>query len=133
GMRFVAADEDGDEGSEEDDIGSDGNVRDRSAEVRARTFLESFGAVPLDCLDDWATSVHADYAIRCEGNVHDFCAFSAYVVPQLRALGWLVEIDPKYPFRVVVDGPAWFANVESLAGEPGSDRPDWFGLELGID
>ena len=107
-------------------------ARDASAEGRARRFLESFGAVPLDCLDDWATSVHADYAIRCEGNVHDFCAFSAYTVPQLRALGWKVEIDPKYPFRTVDREPAWYANVERADGEE-SDRPDWFGLQLGID
>ena len=133
GLRFMASDEDGEEGSEEGDFGGIGDVRDRTAEVTARRFLESFGAVPLDCLDDWATSVHADYAIRCEGNVHDFCAFSAYVVPQLRALGWRVEVDPKYPFRVVDREPAWYANVESVTEKPGEARPDWFGLELGVD
>jgi superfamily II DNA or RNA helicase len=130
GLRFMASDEGGDEG---DNAGSNGDIRDRTAETKARRFLESFGAVPLDCLDDWATSVHADYAIRCEGNVHDFCAFSAYVVPQLRGLGWIVEIDPKYPFRVVDREPAWYANVERVDGEPGDERPDWFGLQLGID
>ncbi len=126
GIRFPACDE------EEDD------TRDPDSEVRARRFLESFGAVPLDCLEEWAAAAEADYAIRCEGNVHDFCAFSAYVVPQLRALGWVVDIDPKYPFKVVQTEPAWYANVESVSrdgrdkGEP-TDRPDWFGLELGID
>ncbi|MBX3189999.1 MAG: DEAD/DEAH box helicase [Labilithrix sp.] len=94
----------------------------------ARRLLESFGAVPLDCLDDWAPSVDADYAIRCEGNVHDFCAFSAYVVPQLRALGWVVEIAEDYPFRVVEEDKSWYAHVS-----PDEQRPDWFGLELGID
>jgi superfamily II DNA or RNA helicase len=138
GMRYLASDAQGVEDESENES------RDLDGEKRARRFLESFGAVPLDCLDDWATSVHADYAVRCEGNVHDFCAFSAYVVPQLRALGWVVEIDRDYPFRVVnVDShrePAWYANVESVSrdgnasGSRGEQaRPDWFGLELGID
>ena len=128
GIRYLASDPDG----VEDD--SETELRDLDGEARARRFLESFGAVPLDCLDDWATSVHADYAIRCEGNVHDFCAFSAYVVPQLKALGWDVEIAADYPFRVVALEPAWYANVERVSrdGET-TNRPDWFGLELGID
>ena len=128
GIRYLASDPDG----VEDD--SETELRDLDGEARARRFLESFGAVPLDCLDDWATSVHADYAIRCEGNVHDFCAFSAYVVPQLKALGWDVEIAADYPFRVVALEPAWYANVERVSrdGET-TNRPDWCGLERGID
>ena len=138
GLRYLASDANGDEDSGGDDVEEEDPLlampaRDRVAEREARRFLESFGAVPLDCLEDWATSVHADYVIRCEGNVHDFCAFSAYVVPQLRALGWQVDIDPKYPFRVVDREPAWYANVESATGEGGAERPDWFGLQLGID
>jgi superfamily II DNA or RNA helicase len=128
GMRYLASDADGVEDESEDE------TRDLVGEAKARRFLESFGAVPLDCLDDWATSVHADYAVRCEGNVHDFCAFSAYVVPQLRALGWVVEIDGDYPFRVVDREPAWYANVECVSRDGEAvERPDWFGLELGID
>ncbi len=106
-------------------------------EARARRLLESFGVIPMDCLDDWASSVHADYVVRCEGNVHDFCAFSAYIVPQLKNLGWRVETDPDYPFRVVQGEPRWYANVEKVVrtndGEERVARPDWFGLELGVD
>lgn len=127
GIRFLAAD--GDEDGEHE-FGE--TIRDRTAEARARRLVESFGAVPLECLDDWAPSVPADYAIRCEGNVHDFCAFSAYVVPQLRALGWVIEIDSKYPFRIVDREPAWYANVERASGDH-EERPDWFGLHLGVE
>jgi superfamily II DNA or RNA helicase len=116
GRRVLAADEEDDEG------------RDAVAEGRARRLLESFGVVPLDCLEDWAASAQADYAVRCEGNVHDFCAFSAYVVPQLRGLGWQIEIDSAYPFRVVEREPSWYADVEA-----DEERTDWFGLELGVD
>jgi len=136
GGRRVLANRDDDPFGEET-LRQDEDFRDDAAEARARRLLESFGAVPLDCLDDWAPSVHADYAIRCEGNVHDFCAFSAYVVPQLRGLGWRVEVDPQYPFRVVNAEPKWYANVERVDRNgregDGEQRPDWFGLELGID
>jgi superfamily II DNA or RNA helicase len=111
-----------------DDATNLDGARDRVAEGRVRRFLESFGAVPLDCLDDWAPSTYADYAVRCEGNVHDFCAFGAYVVPQLKKLGWLVAVAPDYPFRVVDREPTWYADVE-----PDEERPNWFGLELGVD
>jgi superfamily II DNA or RNA helicase len=144
GVAVLAADEPG------FDDDPDAPERDERAEGRARRLLESFGAVPLDCLEDWASSAHADYVVRCEGNVHDFCAFSAYVVPQLVGLGWKVEVAPDYPFKVVDRELAWFANV--TPAEPGGSRrgrgrargngddeeaeaprPDWFGLELGID
>jgi superfamily II DNA or RNA helicase len=119
--------------------------RDAREEGRARRLLESFGAVPLDCLEDWATGAQADYVVRCEGSVHDFAGFSAYVVPQLRSFGWKVEIASDYPFRVLEREPVWYANVTPVADgssrrsrrgdEEGDEapRPDWFGLQLGID
>ncbi|HVM68951.1 MAG TPA: SNF2-related protein, partial [Gaiellaceae bacterium] len=141
GVRVLAADED-----DEVMIDLDRFVqRDDREEGRARRLLESFGAVPLDCLDDWASAAQADYVVRCEGSVHDFAGFSAYVVPQLRSFGWKVEIAPDYPFRVVDREPAWYANVTPAAPSEGSrrrqrhdedgeaPRPDWFGLQLGID
>ncbi|MCL2776761.1 MAG: DEAD/DEAH box helicase [Polyangiaceae bacterium] len=120
------------------DSESNDGVRQLTGEANARRLLESFGAAPLDCLENWASSVPADYAIRVEGGADDFCAFSAYVVPQLRALGWRVEIDRNYPFRIVPWEPRWYANIEANADNASSnpscgDRPDWFGLELGVD
>ena len=135
GVRILAAEED-----DEVMIDLDRFVpRSPSDESRARRFLESFGAVPLDCLDEYSAAVYADYVVRCEGNVHDFCGFSAYVVPQLRALGWKVEVDPKYPFKVVQGEPAWQATITSgpsrfdeSGDEKEVERPDWFGLQLGV-
>lgn len=140
GVRVLAAEE-------EDEIMIDLDrfvPRDEREEGRARRLLESFGAVPLDCLEDWASAAQADYVVRCEGSVHDFAGFSAYVVPQLRALGWKVDVAPDYPFRVVDREPAWYANVTPAPSdgarrrgrdddEPEAERPDWFGLQLGID
>ena len=65
--------------------------------------LESLGAIELAHLDDCAVSPGAgvDYVVAVDGDVHALCAFCAYAVPQLRALGWRVEIDPEYPWQVV--------------------------------
>ncbi|MCA9606118.1 MAG: DEAD/DEAH box helicase, partial [Myxococcales bacterium] len=104
-------------------------LRDAAAEARAGQVLESFGAVDLECTHDYALppGVVAHYLLRCEGDVHDHCAFSTWVVPQLRALGWRVDFEDGYPFRVVEDA-TWYAHVE-----PAEERPDWFGLELGVE
>ena len=104
--------------------------RDERAETAARRLLESFGAVDLDCLETHAVSpsVTADYIIRCEGSIHDFCAFGAYVVPQLVSMGWRVEIDEDYPFRVVEEQAPWYCDVA-----PEKDKPDWFSMELGVE
>jgi len=104
-------------------------LRDRAAERQAGCVLEGFGAVDLECLPDHAVppDVVAHYLIRCDGDVHDHCGFSSHVVPQLRALGWKIEVEEDYPYRVVED-PTWYAQLE-----PDQKRPDWFGLELGVD
>ncbi|MBS1118513.1 MAG: Superfamily helicase, family [Deltaproteobacteria bacterium] len=104
--------------------------RDRELEANACRVLESLGAIELAHLDDCAVSPGAgvDYVVAVDGDVHALCAFSAYAVPQLRALGWRVEIDPEFPWQVVG------ADVPLYAGAlPDRDRPDWFGLELGVE
>lgn len=106
-------------------------MRDYAAETRARCVLESFGAVDIECLEDYAVppDSRAHYLLRCDGDVHDYCGFGAWVVPQLQKLGWHVEIDTGYPFQVVEDeSVSYYASVE-----PDRERPDWFGLELGVE
>jgi superfamily II DNA or RNA helicase len=105
-----------------------GGPPDLAAEARARRLLESLGALDLSCLDDVATSADADYVLRCEENVHEFCAFTAHCVPQLRALGWRVEIAEDYEYRTLEREPTWHASLE-----PSEDREDWFGLHLGVE
>ncbi|MGF1468983.1 MAG: DEAD/DEAH box helicase [Sandaracinaceae bacterium] len=104
--------------------------RNPEAERRARCLLEGFGAVDLDCLEDRAVAPgsEADYLLRTEGDAHAYCAFGAWVVPQLRRLGWQVEVDPAYPYQVIAEEPRWYAEVGAVEG-----RPDWFALELGVD
>jgi hypothetical protein len=103
--------------------------RDAGFEVHARRTLEKFGALDLECLEDVAVAPDspASHLLRLEGDVHDYCAFGAYAVPQLRRLGWAVEIDPSYPYRVVEEEPPWYARVEP------EGKNDWFGLQIGVE
>ncbi len=105
-------------------------LRDEAAENQARAVLESFGAVELACLDEVAVppGSRAHYLLRCDGDVHDYCGFTSYAVPQLRALGWTVELDASYPYRVVSPSETtWYADIEP------DEKPDWFSLELGLE
>ncbi len=107
-------------------------ARDFEAETRARRLLEAFGAVELGCLEthEREDDSEADYLVRVDGDVHAFCSFSAYVVPQLRSIGFHVEIDDDYDYHVVDANVPWYATVTPEGGEEDSD---WFGLELGVE
>ncbi|HEX4451471.1 MAG TPA: DEAD/DEAH box helicase [Kofleriaceae bacterium] len=104
--------------------------RDRAAEVEAARVLEGFGAVELAHLDDCAVApgTGADYVLAVDADPHGLCGFAAHAVPQLRALGWHVDFDAEYPWQAVAtDAPLYVAAL------PDPDRPDWFGLELGVE
>lgn len=104
-------------------------ARDRAGETRAQCLLESFGALELGCFDDLSPDLDsdADYIVQLDGNVHSYCSFSAYALPQLRALGWQIEVDDSYPYQVVESDAPWYGSIQ-----PDHDRTDWFSLELGI-
>ncbi len=106
------------------------SLRDHAAEAQACRVLESFGVVELAQLDDCAVTPGAgvDYIVAIDGDVHALCAFGAYAVPQLRNLGWRVEIDPEYPWQTIGNDAPLYA-----AAMPEDKRPDWFGLELGVE
>ncbi len=106
----------------------DGGMPDPALEVQLRYTLESFGAVEIACLDDYATvpGSKADYLVRVEDDVHELCGFSAYAVPQLRALGWHVDVADDYRWQVVQTDAPWYATLSD-------DDGDWFSLELGVE
>jgi superfamily II DNA or RNA helicase len=104
-------------------------TRDREGEDRARRVLESFGATEIACLETYtpAPDSKADYLVQMDGNVHGWCSFTSHALPQLRSLGFRIEIDAQYPYQVVEGEPPWYSHVHA------DERPDWFGLELGIE
>jgi len=103
---------------------------DPAAEQHARYVLEGFGALDIDCLDRFETQVdsRASYLVHIENEVHALCAFGAYVLPQLRRLGWRIEVDDTYPVHVVDTETPWYANLE-----PDPEQDGWFELELGTE
>jgi superfamily II DNA or RNA helicase len=109
-------------------------ARAREGERQARYLLESFGAVELACLDEYSAhpGSQADYLVRVDQDVHALCSFTAYVLPQLRSLGWRVEVAPDYPFQVIEGqghgDASWYARVA-----PEDGKSDWFNLELGVE
>jgi hypothetical protein len=111
------------------DFAYHGAPRDLAAERRARQVIESLGAVELASLDDAEVmpGARVDYVLRIDGDVHALCAFSAYALPQLRNMGWTIDIDPDYPWQVVDNEAPMYADVSH------EDRPDWFSLELGVE
>ncbi len=104
--------------------------RDRAAEVRFQCLLESFGSVEVGQVEQLLPMLdtEADYFVQLTDNVHSFCSFTAFALPQLVALGCKVSIDADYPYQVIDDDPPW-----SLLVEPEHGRIDWFAVELGID
>jgi superfamily II DNA or RNA helicase len=105
-------------------------ARDAQAESRARHVLEGFGAIDLELLEDYgaAPGSRADYLVQIDEAQDARCAFTAYALPQLRALGWKIEIAEDYPYQVLNDEPPWYAVIEE-----DEQKPDWFSLELGIE
>ena len=109
--------------------GSTPLVRDAEGETRARHALESFGAIDLELLEDYgsAPDSRAHYLVQTDEHPDALCAFSACALPQLKAIGFHVEVAEDYAFQVVADQPRWYAEVRE------GEQVDWFSLELGIE
>ncbi len=103
--------------------------RDRRAEAQAQYVVESLGAVEVSCLSDHAVAPGsaADYLVKPGADVHALCSFSAYAIPQLRGLGWRVEIDADYPYQIIAADAPWYADVAT------DEKSDWFNFELGVE
>jgi len=105
--------------------------RDREGEARVARLIEGFGAVDLRCLSDIepALDSEADYVLAPQGGAHAWCSFSASALPELRALGYRVEVEQGYPYGTGDTAPPpWHATIEE-----DDEREDWFSLELGVE
>jgi superfamily II DNA or RNA helicase len=107
------------------DLGDDAR-RDPVAEAEARRILEAFGPIEIQSLEDRAAAPDsdADYVVDPDGNAALLCTFHSKAIPDLRARGWHVEIDPALDLDVV-EARDWFASFEP-------EERGWFELELGV-
>jgi superfamily II DNA or RNA helicase len=55
-------------------------------------------------------------------------SFYFKVIPQLKMIGWEVEIDTSFPFRPIENVGEWYADLDQKA----VSSTDWFDLEMGI-
>lgn len=61
------------------------------------------------------------------GQPSDWLDFMIEDVPRLRDLGWIIDIQADFPYRVAEVGDDISAKIEEPSGN------DWFSLDLGID
>jgi superfamily II DNA or RNA helicase len=101
--------------------------RDPAAEAEARRILEGFGPIEIDDLIDRAASPgsEADYVVDPDGSAALLCTFNSKAIPDLRARGWQIEIDPTLDLDVI-EAKDWFAALEP-------EERGWFELELGVE
>ncbi len=103
--------------------------RDLAAEARAARVLESLGATEVNqlsgLLPDFDSTAH--YFITFGDELHMGCSFAAYAVPELRRLGFSVELEPSFPFPTLPGSTSWYGSVET------DEKLDWFVVELGIE
>ena len=107
-------------------------ARDRASEVAASDRLDAAGLVPAETLGrlpgipaDAVTD--NDFVIEHgRGQVGGADQLFA-LAPRLRDLGFRVESDEGFPFALLDEPDAWYAEVDEQSGNP------WFDLRLGID
>ncbi len=110
--------------------GLEWRARNYAAEARAQTLLERYGAMELACIDGCIPPLdsRADYLVSVEPGPHSACSFMAQAVPELRELGWQVDVADDYAYQVVDQNVPWYGRIEE-----DDEREDWFSLELGIE
>jgi superfamily II DNA or RNA helicase len=80
--------------------------------------LVEAGEIYWEMVGEWSD----DLAYEDE---HRWFDFARRTVPELKAEGWQVEIDPTFTFRLV-EPEAWYADAQPEGGS------DWFDTEIGV-
>jgi len=113
---------------------SSNGSRDLNEEARARRVLESFGPVEVEVLDGYEAPLgeRIDYVVCLGGDDSAVCAFTAHAVPQLKQMGWDVQVEGSFRWKVLPPETPWYANVEPDS-TAAPEKNDWFGLELGVE
>ena len=58
---------------------------------------------------------------------YDQLNFLLHQVPELKALGWHVNVEPSFPLQLVTEIDEWYSEIDEQKAESG-----WFHFELGI-
>lgn len=103
--------------------------RDFKAEGQLIIQLQNLGLMPLNAVTQYKILQHYPqyWVIDAEFELRRIVNFSLSQVPLLRRQGWVVDIDPNYPYVVIEETEAdWYSAINEEDGQ------SWFDLELGI-
>jgi superfamily II DNA or RNA helicase len=101
--------------------------RDRNAERRARSRLAELGFVGLYAQRPYDLSEeHRSDVVPAHGDETHWYKVLFHDVPALREAGWVVEIEPDFPIRLVETDGDVLAELREGSGI------DWFELALGV-
>ncbi len=107
-------------------------LRDRASEMAACERLEELGLVPVELAErsaGWRLEGFddSDFVLgRGRGQPAGVDQLFA-LTPRLRDLGFRLESGEGFPFDLMDEPQAWYAQIEEKAGKP------WFGLRLGVE
>jgi superfamily II DNA or RNA helicase len=115
-------------------------ARHPEAERAANKRLDALGAFAVDKVRLFSvssenagdrylrpTALKSDYDLDGYLDGQRFMEFSLNALPKLRAEGWLIEIDPDYPFCTPDEDVTWWAEVGD------GKRIDWFAFSAGVE
>lgn len=107
-------------------------TRTRRNPLAEKRIVEKLEALDLIMLDALHTPLNpgeepGDFVSLADEPFEHMVRLLQVEVPKLRTRGWVVDVDPSFPCRVVETDLDWYAE---LSEEPGHE---WFGLELGVE
>ncbi len=113
-------------------------VRDRGAEIAACERLDSIGLIdaellpPITGLRDGALH-EGDFVLEPRRGRLAPAEQVFALAPRLRDLGFRIESAADFPFELLDDAQAWYAQVDAHDGQEAGAGNSWFDLRLGID
>ena len=105
-------------------------ARDRKAEAKAFKALAHYGFEPVEEFGIFGTlpkACQGALAIGGENREPALLHFGIEGVPALRALGWRIEFEADYPYRIAAASNDWYTDLDA-----DGPQSDWFGVELGV-
>ena len=112
-------------------------VRDRGTEIAACERLDSLGLIDAELLPPIAglrngVLIEGDFVLEPRQGRLAAAEQVFALAPRLRDLGFRIESAADFPFELLDDAQAWYAQVDAH-DEEGTGANAWFDLRLGID
>ena len=100
--------------------------RDKRAEAAACALLRANGFAPAQHMNPLAPYRHAHDFLPDENGEFAWLDALHHDLPRLKKQGWIIEIAPNFPFRLLDGAGDFDANIRESSGV------DWLELDLGV-